>query len=344
MLHAFRESAHQAIIITGFVFMMMVIIEYINISTGGLWQKKLQGSSWKQYILASFLGIIPGCLGSFTMVTLYTHRVVSFGALVTTMIATSGDAAFVMISLMPKTSLFIFLILFVIGWSAGILTDLLSRRKSLLVPEDTACASELQFHEQEICRPFPWGNLKEQWLHCTPARGFLSLILIGFLFSITTGGHDMENWMKITLVMVGAVTLFIVATVPDHFLETHLWEHLAKIHIPKIFLWTFAAILVMHLLLEHYHLEGWFRDNKLLIIAMACLIGLIPDSGPHLVFLTLFSQGAIPFSVLLANSIVQDGHGMLPLLAEARSDFFKIKLINFAVGLTVGLAGFLTGW
>ncbi|MBW2690526.1 MAG: hypothetical protein JRC99_11415 [Deltaproteobacteria bacterium] len=65
---------------------------------------------------------------------------------------------------------------------------------------------------------------------------------------------------------------------------------------------------------------------------------------PHLVFLTLYTQSAVPFSVLLASSVVQDGHGMLPLLADSRRDFFRVKAINFAVGLALGLAGYFMRW
>jgi hypothetical protein len=56
-----------------------------------------------------------------------------------------------------------------------------------------------------------------------------------------------------------------------------------------------------------------------------------------LVFVTLFSQQLIPFSILLASSIVQDGHGMLPMLAESRKDFFLIKGINILIGLVIGM-------
>jgi len=72
------------------------------------------------------------------------------------------------------------------------------------------------------------------------------------------------------------------------------------------------------------------------MMILAMLIGIIPESGPHLIFVTLFSQGAIPFSVLLASSIVQDGHGMLPLLAESRKHFIYVKLINIGVGTIIG--------
>ena len=74
------------------------------------------------------------------------------------------------------------------------------------------------------------------------------------------------------------------------------------------------------------------------------LVGLIPKSGPHLLFLTLFLEHAVPFSILRASSIVQDGHGMLPLLAESRRDFMKVKGINCLLGFLVGLCGVALGW
>ena len=77
--------------------------------------------------------------------------------------------------------------------------------------------------------------------------------------------------------------------------------------------------------------------RDLIVLLVACLICLIPESGPHLLFLTLFVENAIPFSTFLASSIVQDGHGTLPLLAESRGDFFKVKAINFLVGCLWGV-------
>ena len=82
--------------ITSFVLIMMLLIEYINVQTRGSWQLVLRKSRLGQYVLGAFLGAVPGCLGAFTVVSLYSHRALSFGALVATMIATSGDEAFVM--------------------------------------------------------------------------------------------------------------------------------------------------------------------------------------------------------------------------------------------------------
>jgi hypothetical protein len=46
----------------------------------------------------------------------------------------------------------------------------------------------------------------------------------------------------------------------------------------------------------------------------------------------------------MANSIVQDGHGMLPLLAESKKSFLWVKIINIIVGLIVGLSGYFFYW
>ena len=131
--------------------------------------------------------------------------------------------------------------------------------------------------------------------------------------------------------------LFYCCNCSDHFLEDHLWNHVVKDHVPKVFYWTFGTLLLMSILVDSLHLEGWIQNNQPIILLIACLVGLIPESGPHLLFLTLFVEGTIPFSIFLASSIVQDGHGMLPLLAESRRDFLQVKAINFVVGILTGL-------
>ncbi len=338
-----QTSLIDAVMITGFVFMMMVVIEYINILSKGLWQKGLRGGRWRQYILASFLGATPGCLGAFTVVSLYSHREITLGAVVAAMIATSGDEAFVMLSLIPGQSPFIFGMLLCLGFTAGYVTDKVFKKNA---DTSVGCEQEFEKHDSETCHCFPRENFKKQWQHCIPARGILTVVLFLFLFAIVTGqlGPPVWNWLKITLVIVSTAALFIVFTVPDHFLEEHLWNHVARTHVPRIFLWTFGALLVMHFLVDQLDLNSWLQDNQLLVLLVACLVGLIPESGPHLVFLTLYVEGTIPLSILLASSIVQDGHGMLPMLAESRTAFIKVKLINFAVGLFLGFTGYLTGW
>jgi hypothetical protein len=330
----------QALMISGFVVVMMLLIEYLNVLSAGKWQEKLARHTWGQYLVGALLGVIPGCLGAFTAVALYSHRVLTLGAVVTAMIAGSGDEAFVMLALFPKQALMLMGILFVFGLVVGVLVDVVGRRQRTHVP-----GVGLELHGADCVQCFPRGRILAQWRECSPARGTLGTVLVLFLAGVLTGqlGPGEWNWVRVSLVFVSALALFIVATVPDHFLEEHLWRHIAVKHAPRVFLWTLGALIVMHLLTSVLHLEPAIRRGKWLVLLLACVVGLIPESGPHLIFVTLFAQGLIPFSVLLASSVVQDGHGMLPMLAHSRREFLLIKAINFAAGLGLGAAAMALG-
>jgi len=336
------ETFKRALMITSFVFVMMLIIEYVNVQTKGSWQNSLQKSRWLQYSSSAFLGATPGCLGAFTVVALYAHDIVSFGALVTVMIATSGDEAYVMLSMFPGKTFLLTLILFLLGIGTGFVTDILFKPGSLMVKK---LGHELEIHDEDECVCFPRGEILRQLKDFTLQRGLLIVALALFIAGLTLNqlGPSEWSWIKITFLIGSLLSLFIVSTVPEHFLEKHLWEHIVKVHVPRVFLWTFGALLLMYFLTDYLDLEAWIKANYLIVLLIACLIGLIPESGPHMIFVTLFAQGSIPFGILLASSVVQDGHGMLPLLAESTRSFVSVKIVNFTVGLIAGLVFYLVG-
>lgn len=325
--------------ITGFVFVMMLAIEYVNVLTNGAWQTKLARNRWGQYIVAALLGAIPGCLGAFMVVGMYSHRVLTLGAVVTAMVATSGDEAFVMLAVIPRQAVMLTFGLLVVGILAGVLTDFFAGRRY------EGC-SGLQVHDDQQCRCFSHGQILHQLQAMSPIRGLLVTILVVFVITVASGlvGPSQWNWIRITILSLSTFSLFIVATAPEHFLKHHLWHHVARQHLPRIFSWTLGALLLMHVLTEYLHLEGLIRENPWTVLLVACLMGLIPESGPHLIFVTLFVEGAIPMSILVASSIVQDGHGMLPMLAHSRKAFAQVKIVNLFVGLATGTAGLLLGF
>ncbi len=333
MLEIITHVTRHTFMITAFVFIMMLLIEYLNVQTQGSWQVYLLKRPWTQYFLGGILGIIPGCLGAFMAVTLYSHRLFSLGALITTMIATSGDESYVMLAMIPRTYLLLTGGLLVVGIAAGMLTDLITGKKQTINQD----YHELPLHA-EYCECFPQQSLFQELHHITLQRFLLMAFMILALAAVSTGlvGPPEWNWVRVTLLLVSLVGLLIVSTVPEHFLEDHLWEHVAKKHLPRILAWTFSALLIMEILITKFDVQAWIHQSQALVLSMAVLIGLIPESGPHMIFVTMFAKGLIPFSILMASSIVQDGHGMLPLLAHSRKDFIKIKLVNMIVGLLVG--------
>lgn len=335
------ELIKTALMITAFVSVMLLLVEYLNVLTAGRWQTRLAGQRWGQYLLSAMLGATPGCLGAFAVVTMYSHGALTLGAVVTTMIATSGDEAFVMFALIPKQALTVIGILFVFGIAVGALVDTLTANRRTKQPADC-----LEIHTIEHCECYPDGRILEQLTECSPARGTMATALILFLAAVLTGqlGPAEWNWIRASLVAVSAMALFVVATVPDHFLEEHLWRHVVRRHSPRVLLWTLGALIAVHFLTGVLHLNVAMQEGRWALLVVACLVGLIPESGPHLIFVTLYAQGIMPLSILLASSIVQDGHGMLPMLAHSRREFVLVKVINFSAGLAFGSIALTAGF
>lgn len=332
MTEVFIATLKQTLMITAFVLFMMVVIEYINVQSRNLWAEKLHKSPLLQIIIAALLGITPGCMGAFTVVSLYTHRMMGLAGLVAVMIATSGDEAFVMFALFPGKALLLNGIMLAIAIAAGWVVHLFERKKTI----DEMHGFEV--HQEDVCRCFDKTIVFPQLKKITFERSLL--IISTFLFTLmivigVLGPHEW-NWKKFTFLIGALFLLFVFLTVPNHFLKEHLYNHILKKHLLRIFLWTWGAFLVLHFVESNLTLSNLLQNNLNTVLLISVLIGIIPESGPHLMIVTLFSQNLLPFSILLANSIVQDGHGMLPLLAESRKDFIKVKIINMAVGLLVG--------
>lgn len=347
----------QSIVITLFVLSMMLVIEYLNILSKGIWSKDLQKSPFKQIIFGALLGIIPGCLGAYTAVSLYVHNIFSLGALVATMIATSGDEAFIMFSIIPDTAIIIHIIIFGIAIIAGFTVNAISKKRLFKYSE-----KHFHIHKEEVeCVCFDAPTILVQLKKISTVRlslllGLLAILTIVILNlfhghashqespQLVLGQHTHPLWISITFIVVLSVSIFIVSTVNDHFLKEHVWNHIVGKHFFKIFLWTFFTLLALSLLTSYFDLDSLIGENLYIVLIIAVLVGIIPESGPHFVFVLLFANGSIPLSILLASSIVQDGHGSLPLLAESQKSFIVVKIINIAVGLIVGIAGLLTGF
>ena len=331
------DSFKNALMISSFVFVMMLLVEYVNIQSRGGWSRVFQMSRWRQYIFAAFLGAIPGCLGAFAATTLYSHNIISFGALVATMVTTSGDEAFIMFALMPRTALLITLVLFGSSLLLAVLVDRFTRAGAFASKDHF---HSLPIHDTSNCLCFDPGKIITQLHHLSFQRFLLISLILILLTLIGTGiiGPQTWDWMRITFTAGLSLTLFVALTVPEHFLKEHVWEHLLKAHLPRIFLWTFGTLLVLNIARDYLAVENLIEKNYLAVLLIAVIVGLIPQSGPHFAFIALFLEGSLPLSILLANSASQDGHGTLPLIAFSKRSFIVLKLINLVWGLILGLS------
>lgn len=359
MVEIFTDVLRNTLMITCFVIVIMLFIELTNVLTQGRWTRWLGKYPSLQVVMAAFLGLIPGCFGGFAVVGMWTHGVVSFGALLAAMISSVGDEAFVMLVQMPEKALMLFGILFVIALVVGLLVDKLGWK--VVHPRNMEQHLVVHKHEHTGKQRFT-QSLKENFRNPSFTRILLITGLGLFILGMSTGffGHEDgaaheastgnltfpidEAWFNSIFLIMAILMMVTFFFVDDHFLEEHLWKHIIRQHVPKIFLWTFGALTLIHFLMHSVEMTDWVAHNQMWVLLLAVLIGFIPESGPHLVFISLFLSGQIPFSILLANSITQDGHSTLPLLAESKRGFLSVKVINGILGLLAGTAGYILGF
>ncbi len=153
-----------------------------------------------------------------------------------------------------------------------------------------------------------------------------------------------ERWMNVLFGVLSVFVALLLAASSDHFVREHIWNHVVRKHALKTFLWTAGALAVITVGMQYVDVTQWVKDNAFYLIILAALVGMIPESGPHIIFITLFASGVAPFSVLLASSMSQDGHTSLPLLASSTRSFLYAKLLNAAFAILVGTAFYLCGF
>ncbi len=428
-MHLLIDILRNSILITGLVVVMMMMIESLNIESRGMLFSGLRKTKFGQVIIGALLGSIPGCMGGFAAVSLYTHGLFSFGALIAMMVASSGDEAFVMLAMIPDQALAIFAGLFVLAVIAGVAVDLINDRRHrrhchkhdhtdclpasdcvegyVVHTPDGKCCHERPGHQHDRPTSDPSHGGETGSRPARPNRTygikriamFIGLAL--FIAALASGnlghdhsahsghahpeavhehtghihteacehghlheaetahghaeaghdheasshGHGIENesvfqidllsedWMNVLFAGLSVIVLFVLLFASDHFVEEHLWNHIIKKHLLTIFGWTFGVLLILGIGLQYVDIEHWISDNTVLMILLATAIGIIPESGPHLIFVTLYAAGVVPLPVLIASSISQDGHSALPLLAESRRSFLTAKAINCLIAL-----------
>lgn len=271
-------SLKESLDIIAIIFVLMVVLELLVLKYKHKILKFTSKNAFLSYIVSALFGSIPGCVGTFAMDSLYMAGMLGFGGIIAAMVATSGDEAIMMISMIATGKLelipivTLFGILFILGIAGGFLADFIMKKM------------KFKFNK-----------------HC----------------EIKNHKHE-EFKLK-------------------HFLTSHVWNHIIKKHIWQIFIWLFIAIFAIGLIKPLINTDVIFSGaNLIYILLIASFAGLLPISGPNIFLIVMFANGLIPFSILLANSIIQDGHGLLPIIGYSIKDAVKIKIFNFIFGLVIG--------
>lgn len=346
MTEALLDILSESVLITGTVLLLMMFIEYIHIKTRGKWIQLMDKKPHAQILLCALLGLTPGCVGVFAVVSMFTHNVVGFGALLAACIASFGDEAFFLLSIQPVQAGYVGGILFATALLAGFgynrirpfqsTTDIHQMEHLILHDSCTHAHGDAHGHRHDVlCRAL--------------LIGAIALFIAGLCTGVLGEQEEGESGLSgenLVFVIIAGLGLLMACCCSTHFIREHLWDHILKKHLLKIFLWTFGVLVLLALLTHFVDLNALQTHDrgKFLLLSIALAIGLIPQSGPHLAVIYLFMDGIVPFSTLLANCLLQEGHGGIPLMAESPKSFVRLKIIKGVLALAVGTLGIVIGF
>ena len=265
----------------------------------------LKGAKGWQVPVAALLGATPGCGGAVIVVAAYSSGNVGLGAMVATLTATMGDAAFLLLATRPDAAAVILPLSLVVGTLTGWIVDRFN--KVTFAPSGETCAVVA-----------PIGRIRaKDWV-------YLMFILPGLVVGVAQLAQitidDLLGIPVVWLAMAGITTGLLIwatstvraMTNPADTPVTRAAEETSFITI-----WVIAAYLAYDYASEFagLDLEMWFQTVAPILPLIAIAVGFVPGCGPQVLVATLYVNGAIPFAALIGNAISNDGDALFPAIA-----------------------------
>lgn len=266
----------------------------------------LKNSKGLQVPLAALLGATPGCGGAVIVVAAYSSGNVGFGAVVATLTATMGDAAFLLIATRPDVAAVVLPMSFSVGIITGYIVD-----RFVKADYRGSAAASCDF------APLIGKTRGKDML-------YLALGIPGLVFGISqimqvdfdaTYGN-----LPLIIGMLGTFTGLLIWSTSPLQAMTHIKDspvtRMAE-ETSFISVWVIAAYLAYDYIVQFggFDLEALFSSIGILLPLVGILIGFIPGCGPQVLVATLYINGLIPFSALLGNAISNDGDALFPAIA-----------------------------
>ncbi|SDN53261.1 Putative, 10TM heavy-metal exporter [Lutimaribacter pacificus] len=267
----------------------------------------LNNARTAQVPMAALLGATPGCGGAVVVVAAYGSGHVSFGAVVATLTATMGDAAFLLIATRPEAAAVVLPLSFGVGILSGWIIDGLKMAPALA-----------QSGHGGGIAPRIGPQRKRDF-------AFLAVALPGLVLGITqlTGADIGAVFGPGTILAIGlagtAIGVAIWATSPVHAMTnpadgpvTRMAEETSFISV-----WVIGAYLAYDYAAAYAGLdiEAMFAAVAPLLPLIAIAVGFVPGCGPQVLVTTLYINGLVPFSALVGNAISNDGDALFPAIA-----------------------------
>ncbi|MBU1151468.1 putative manganese transporter [Patescibacteria group bacterium] len=376
LLELVVKSATDSFVgVTVFVGAVLIVFNYFDYKNGGALIGKIERSKKWQPLFGALLGIMPGCGGAILLMPLYVRGSVSFGTVVATLLATAGDAAFVLLTKSAVVFLQITLISFVVALIFGYLVDYMNldvRGRGVRVGKFKKCRCGCR--ASGLVSSHIGHELGDEYgraLHCGDGRRcgeqhdvgyyithklyfvYFVVLFVGlFVGSLQLFGINFEGgWVSVVGSVGVLVSLFFMIAAKRYFADdSHEEEEIKRtslretlVHNVKetsfVGVWIFVAFLAYEIL-AYFVGETVIAENLVSIgavsIVIGALVGMIPGCGMQIIFVSLFMKGLVPFPALVAQMLSQDGDAMLPLICLDKRAAFWLTILTGFIGIVVG--------
>ena len=305
-------SASDAYIaVSSFVGVTLLVFVFLEKRNFNL-QRFIEKNKSYEIPTSAFLGVIPGCGGAIMVMSLYTRGVVSFGSVLAALIATMGDAAFLLIASKPQAALIILPITFLTGIIFGYIVKPFTKNfiNKISIKKDL----NKNLPKNKIPK-----NFYSFWLMCL-IPGIILGILNAFQFEISfyIFGIDLIHSFSFILAMY-CILLWVFNPLTDIQMASIHENSLRRVADTTCFVTVWVIIAFVTYELIDLSTKGLIFDSLKyfgpFIPLMAIIIGFIPGCGPQIMITSMYVSGQIPMSAQIGNSISNDGDALFPAIA-----------------------------
>jgi len=273
---------------------------FFKIDIGILLKK---GDNW-QVPMASLLGALPGCGGAVVVITAFARGNIRLGAMVAALIATMGDAAFLLLAKEPTTYIRLIGISMFAAIVSGWMVDRFHR-------------GELYSSEVKHIKNVRIGELRNR------DKLFMALAAPGLILGILKLAQvDISDIgiIVFSLGVFGALFTTAVWAISPITAVSSSGDHpftRSSEETSFVTIWVIAGFLAYEYAYSFFglDLEVLAEAAWIFLPLLAVLVGFIPGCGPQVLVTTLYLNGIIPFAALIANAISNDGDALFPAIA-----------------------------
>lgn len=329
-----------SIFVAGTLITLMLIEKIGRVNLSEVLRK---GRRW-QVPIAAFLGMLPGCGGAIIVTTNYIRGNLRFGGVVAVLIATMGDAAFLLLAKEPLTAIYVLATCFTVGIVSGYVVDWIHSPDFLRVKADDADLEEEYIEENPLL-----GPLYKLWMALF-VPGAVFGLLTAFQYDLPAESARLVGQDWVTPFAVVAVLLSVVMWTLSPLSDIRLCISKQRPLSMRVIdttnfvtFWVICAYVSYEVVIYAFDLDlaDLFGTWKYLVPLVALLVGFIPGCGPQIVVTALYLNGALPFSALIANAISNDGDALFPALVVAPKASIIATLYSAVPAFLVGYGYFL---